>query len=129
MRNRLYGRRTYTVITYKSRGELFLWNIIWELCWFWAGRYSYRVSHSKVSKVILLCWDYRFRFMLIFWILRVHGIWASVFIFLMLRPLYRMIPKNPKLFFGKNNLNVPNVKLLSNFFFYVFGFFMPFWWE
>ena len=82
----------------------------------------YRVSHSKVSKVILLWWGYRFRFMLIFWILPVHGIGAfmpnsSVFIFLMLRALYRMISKNPKFFFSKSSLNVTNVKLLSNFFF------------
>ena len=40
-----------------------------------------------------------------------------------------MICKNPKLFFGKNSLNVTNVKLLSNFFFNVFGFFMHFWKE
>ena len=56
----------------------------------------YRVSHSKVSKVILLWWGYRFQFLLIFWILWVHGIGAfmpnsSVFIFLMLRALYGSI--------------------------------------
>ena len=48
---------------------------------------------------------------------------SSVFIFLMLRALYRMIPKNPKLFFGENSLNVTNVKLLSNFFFQCFWMF------
>ncbi len=42
---------------------------------------------------------------------------SSVFNFLMLCALYRMIYRNPKLFFGKNSLNVSNVKLLSNFFF------------
>ena len=31
---------------------------------------------------------------------------SSVFIFLMLRALYRMISKNTKSFFGKNSLNV-----------------------
>ena len=41
---------------------------------------------------------------------------SSVFIFLMLRALYRMICKNVKSFFGENSLNVTNVKLLSIFF-------------
>ena len=41
---------------------------------------------------------------------------SSVFIFLMLRALYRMIYENEKSFFGKNSLNVPNVKLFSFFF-------------
>ena len=54
---------------------------------------------------------------------------SSVFIFLMLRALYRMICKSSKKNFGKKSLNVPNVKLLSIFFFNIFGFFMPFWWE
>ena len=54
---------------------------------------------------------------------------SSVFIFLMLRALYRMICKNAKSCFGKNSLNVSNVKLFFFFFFNVFGFFMPFWWE
>ena len=48
------------------------------------------------NHLILLWWGYRFRFMLIFWILRVHGIGAfmpnsSVFIFLMLRAPYGSI--------------------------------------
>ena len=30
--------------------------------------------HGKVNKVIWLCWGYRFCFLLIFWILRVHEI-------------------------------------------------------
>jgi hypothetical protein len=47
---------------------------------------------------------------------------SSVFIFLILRSLYRMIYKNPKLFFGKNSLNVLNVKLLSISIFNVFSF-------
>ena len=34
----------------------------------------YRVSHSKDWKVILLWWGYRFWFLLVFWILRVHEI-------------------------------------------------------
>ena len=70
----------------------------------------------------------------LFWVLRVHEINSfipnsSVFIFLMLPALYRMICKNSKSFLCKNNLNVQNVKLFSNFFFNIFGFFMPFWWE
>ena len=94
----------------------------------------YRVSHSKEGKVILLWWGYRFWFLLIFWVLCVHEkgtfmLNSSVFIFLMLRALYRMICKSSKKNFAKKSLNVTNVKLLSNFFFNVFGFFMPFWWE
>ena len=42
---------------------------------------------------------------------------SSVFIFLMLRALYRMICKNVKSFFGENSLNVTNVKLFSKIFF------------
>ena len=38
---------------------------------------------------------------------------SSVFIFLMLRALYRMICKNAKSFFGKNSLNVSNVKVIE----------------
>ena len=80
----------------------------------------YRVSHGKVNKVIWLCWEYTFWFLLIFWILRVHEkgtfmLNLSVFIFLMSRTLYRMICKNAKSFFGKNSLNVSNVKLFSKF--------------
>jgi hypothetical protein len=54
---------------------------------------------------------------------------SSVFIFFMFRALYRMICKSSKKNFGKKILNVPNVKLLSKFFFNNFGFFKPFWWE
>ena len=94
----------------------------------------YRVSHSKEGKVILLWWGFRFWFLLTFLVLYVHEkgtflLNSSVFIFLMFRALYRMICKNAKSFFGKNSLNVSNVKLFSIFFFNVFGFFMPFWWE
>ena len=93
----------------------------------------YRVFHSKDSKDLLL-WVYRYWFLLVFWILRVHerGTFMpnwSVFIFLMLHALYRMICKNTKSFFGKNCLNVSNVKLFSIFFSTVLAFFMPFWWE
>ena len=78
----------------------------------------YRVSHSIGLKVILLWWGYRFWFLLLFWILYVREIGAfmpnsSVFIFLMSRALYRMICKSSKSFFGKNSLNVSNVKLFS----------------
>jgi hypothetical protein len=52
---------------------------------------------------------------------------SSVKFFLMLRALYSMIYKNRKLVLGKNSLNVPNVKLLSNLFFQHFlGFLMHF---
>ena len=73
---------------------------------------SYRVSHSRD----------------VFWILCVHerGTFmptSSVFIFLMLRALYRITCKNSKKKFGKNSLNVQNVKLLSKFFFQHFWLF------
>ena len=60
---------------------------------------NYRVSHSKVNKVILLCWVYRFWFLLIFWILNVHEIGtfmpsSSVFIELMLIATYGSICKH-----------------------------------
>ena len=48
------------------------------------------------------------------------------FYFLMLRALYRMICKNAKSFFGKNSLNVSNVKLFSKIFFQHFWFFYAF---
>ena len=94
----------------------------------------YRVSHSKDWKVILLRRGYRFWFLLIFWVLHVHEICPfmtnlSVFIFFMLPALYKMISKTSEFFFGKKSLNVPNVKLLSIFFFNIFGFSMPFWQE
>ena len=38
---------------------------------------------------------------------------SSVFIFLMLRTLYRMICKNANSFFGENILNVSNVKVIE----------------
>ena len=92
---------------------------------------TYRVSHSKPGKVILLWWRYRLWFLLIFWILRVHEkgtfmLNSSVFIFLMLRALYRMICKNTKSFFGKNSLNVSNVKLFSKIYFQHFWLFYAF---
>ena len=88
------------------------------------------MSHSKPSKIILLWWRYRLWFLLIFWILRVYEkgtfmLNSSVFIFLMLRALYR-ICKNAKSFFGKNSLNVSNVKLLSISFFQHFWLFYAF---
>ena len=49
---------------------------------------------------------------------------SSDFILLMFCALYRMTYKNTKLFFGKNSLNVPNVKLLSNLFFNVYRVFV-----
>ena len=83
----------------------------------------YRVSHLKLTKVIWLCWGYRFLFLLIFRVLRVHEkgtfmLNSPVFIFLMLGTFYRMmICKNAKSFFGRNSLNVSNVKRFSNIFF------------
>ena len=52
----------------------------------WDGLAFYRVSHSKEGKVILLCWCYRFWFLLIFWVIRVNEMdslkpISSVFIF------------------------------------------------
>ena len=38
---------------------------------------------------------------------------SSVFIFLMLRTLYRVICKNANSFFGENILNVSNVKVIE----------------
>ena len=70
-------------------------------------------------------------FFRIFWVLCVHekGTFmpnSSVFIFLMLRALYRMICKNTKSFFGKNSLNVSNVKLFSKIYFQHFWLFYAF---
>ena len=92
------------------------------------------MSHSKPGKVILLWVRYRIWFLLIFWILRVNEkgtfmLNSSVFIFLMLHALYRMICKNAKSFFGKNSLNVSNVKLFSKIYFQHFWLFYAFWWE
>ena len=57
-----------------------------------------RVSHSKVNKVILLCWGYRFGFLLMFWVVSVHEIGTfmsnlSVFTNLMMRAIYGSIWK------------------------------------
>ena len=49
---------------------------------------------------------------------------SSVLFFFMLGVLYRMICKNSKKNFGKNRLNVKNVKPFSNFFFDDFGCFL-----
>ena len=95
---------------------------------------SYNVSHSKEGKVILLWWGYRFWFLLIFWVLRVHEIGpfmpnSSVFIFLLLRALYRMICKSSKKIFGKKEFECTKCKATFNFFFNVFSFLMHFCWE
>ena len=79
----------------------------------------------------MLWWAYRYWFLLVFWILGVHerGTFmpnSSVFIFLMLHALYRMICKNTKSFFGKNSLNVSNVKLFSKIYFQYFWLFYAF---
>ena len=82
-----------------------MWGLGWsnkvnsEVLYFYfqlIGKKNYRVSHCKLCKVILLCWGYRFWFLLIFWILCVHEIGtfmtnSSVFIFLMFCGLYSMI--------------------------------------
>ena len=48
-----------------------------------------------------------------------------------LRPewVQKNICKSSKKNFGKKSLIVTNVKLLSKFFFNIFGFFMPYWWQ
>jgi hypothetical protein len=89
------------------------------------------VFHGKVNKVICFCWGYSFWFLLIFWVLCFHEkgtfmLNSSVFIFLMLRALYRMLCKNAKSFLGKNSLNVSNVKLFSKLFFQRFLLFYAF---
>ena len=43
------------------------------------GLKYYRVSHSKVNKVLLLWWGYKFWFLLIFWILHFHEIGPFMF--------------------------------------------------
>ena len=104
------------------QGQSYLWVCDIEyymypiFCLFFSFESNYRVSHSK--EVIMLWWGYRFWFLLIFWILHVHEIstfmsYSSVFIFWMLRALYRMICKYVKSFLCENSLNVTNVKLFS----------------
>ena len=80
---------------------------------------KYRVSHSKVNKLIMLWYGYRFWFLLIFWILRVYEIgpfmpYSSVFIQMMMRAIYGL--KHAKKFW-KKNLNVPFVKLFTRYLF------------
>ena len=72
--------------------------------------------------------------MLVFCILRVpeRGTFmpkSSVFIFLRLSALHRILCKNSKKNLQKKSLNVPNVKLLPKKNFNIFGYFMPFCWE
>ena len=47
----------------------------------------------------------------------------------MFRDIYGPICKHANFFGGKKSMNVSYVKVLSIFFFNIFGFFMPFWWE
>ena len=86
--------------------------------------FIYRVSHTKEGKVVMLWWEYRFLFLLICSILRVHEIGtvmpnSSVFFFYVACPLQFdidiKIQKSRSIFSVKNSLNVPNVKLLSIF--------------
>ena len=74
----------------------FLINVLFSFSLFnnyFCRQKGYIGTHSKVGKVILLSWGYRFWFLLILWILRVHEIGAfmpnsSVFIFFdVVRPL------------------------------------------
>ena len=51
---------------------------------------------------------------------------SSVFIEMMICALYGQKCKHPKTNYGKKSLNVPTVKLFSNFFFNVFGVFSCF---
>ena len=85
----------------------------------------YRVSHSKVNKVILFWWGYRFWLLLIFWILHFYEIWpfmfqSSVFIELIFFTIYGPKCRHANKIFGKKRLNVPFVKLFSKFFFWTF---------
>ena len=71
-------------------GESVQWKEnVFKECYWTKIECKYRVSHSKDCKVILLWWEYRFWFLLIFWVLCVHEIRAfmpnlSVLIFLIL---------------------------------------------
>ena len=84
--------------------------------------FIYRVSHIKQGNVVMLWWEYRFWFLLICSILRVHEIGtvmpnSSVFFFYVACPLQFdidiKIQKSRSIFSVKNSLNVPNVKLFS----------------
>ena len=97
-----FPRRWQINATYSKNPQLFI-------C-FTILRYS--VSHGKVNKVILLCWGYIFRFLLIFWTLHIHEKRAfthhsSVFIEMMMHTI----------FFETKSLNLPFVKLFSKNFF------------
>ena len=99
--------------------------------WIWARQGPYRVSHSKVNKVILRCWGYRFWFLLVFWILRFHEVWpfmfqSSVFIELIFCAIYGQKCKHANKMFGESSLNIPFVKLFSIFFSTFFEFFDAF---
>ena len=83
---------------------------------------TYRVSHSKEGKVILLWWGDRFWFLLIFWVLLVHEIdsfmpHSSFFIEILMLAFYGPKCKKAKINFGKKSLNVHSVKLFSKLFF------------
>ena len=80
----------YSFVWWKQKKNMY-WNTInkYNLS---LELYTYRVSHSKEGKVILLWWGHRFWFFLVFWVLHVHEIDSfmpnsSVFIFLMFRGL------------------------------------------
>ena len=65
----------------------FRWKIEMQYLWW------YRVSHLKVHRVILLCWRYKFWFLLMFWILYVHEIGpfmlhTSIFIQMIMHAIY-----------------------------------------
>ena len=80
-----------------SMGSQAFWLILHNIGAFLLNKY--RISHFKLSKVIWLCWRYRFWFLPIFWFLCVHEkdtfmLNSSDFIFLMLRTLYGSITQN-----------------------------------
>ena len=80
--------------------------------------FLYRVSHSKVNKVILLWWRYRFRFLLIFWVQSVHEVGPFISICWIddLCYLWSKMQTCKEKNFGKKSLNVTTVKLFYNFF-------------
>ena len=100
--SKIFEKKNSHFINLSLRCITYLITIFSSIVWIYRygmGPSIYRVSHSKDWKVILLWWGYRFWFLLNFWVLHVHEISpfmpnSSVFIFLMLRVLYRMICKS-----------------------------------
>ena len=51
---------TIKVIIYKSHGEPFLWNRIWDLGWFWAGWQFWKFRTGPYSMLLLRTFFYFF---------------------------------------------------------------------